>query len=385
MSHGLNPLALKGFHLNHVEYGFMRKSVVLSGLFCLSVLSGALASNDLPLQQQDFLKRVNGTKHLITEHMNLPGFQVGIMDTGFDVEHPVLKERVKGAVNFRDHNKDITASIKKDARHKEFGKPVSHGTHVAGIVAQLVPPMVSLNLAKCGSSFNHSSASVLTHTLDYLIRNPHIKICNFSFHFLRENIFQYELNLLLELAKTKLVVISAGNYSQEFGKDMNTQRVLDCVKNGNGNIIVVGASEQAVDGGPEVFAKRYSNRAGVLSDYFITAPGTVQSAMPLLNGKKLYDNKTGTSMAAPIVSGLLANILAYTGCTIEDAREALFSTASQPEGQSTMYGKGFVNFDAAFEKALELKARRDNSSYAGIVYNKAQIGLQTIRGYFSSW
>ena len=92
-----------------------------------------------------------------------------------------------------------------------------------------------------------------------------------------------------------------------------------------------------------------SNRCGIASDYCISAPGT-RIVSPWHTTSSTYYYATGTSMAAPMVSGGLALIKQkHSSLTNQQVVDRLFATAVDHDvySQSSIYGHGLMDIGAA--------------------------------------
>jgi len=95
----------------------------------------------------------------------------------------------------------------------------------------------------------------------------------------------------------------------------------------------------------------FSSRCGVAKDYCIAAPGEDINSAYSSSGNSQYAEFSGTSMAAPHVSGGLALLADYFRGQLGNTElvERLFSTANK-EGiysNSDIYGQGLMDLDAA--------------------------------------
>lgn len=88
--------------------------------------------------------------------------------------------------------------------------------------------------------------------------------------------------------------------------------------------------------------------------------GKVYDVSPTLgenSGQAAYIAHDGTSEAAPIVTGLLANMFeANPNLTADQAKEILYSTARPVSGDSTAVGRGAIDAQAAIAKATHFKS-----------------------------
>ena len=101
----------------------------------------------------------------------------------------------------------------------------------------------------------------------------------------------------------------------------------------------------------------YSNRCGIVSAYCVAAPGSsIYSAWYFANG--YHVSKSGTSMAAPMVSGALA-LIKHEFSSLSNAQvvSRLFTTALDTDeySQSSIYGHGLMDLNSATTAVAKLQ------------------------------
>ncbi|KYD27492.1 S8 family peptidase [Parageobacillus toebii] len=247
--------------------------------------------------------------------------KVGIIDSGIN-PHKDLK--VSGGINIVGNNGNY---------YDDYG----HGTKVAGIIAALdnsygiigVAPDVELYSIKVLKSNGKGSISDVVAGIEWAIEND-IDILNFSLQTTIDNSVlrnaiqkAYENNILL--------VASAGN--------MGGTKKVDTVTYPAAYDEVIAVA--AVDKNGE--RASYSSTGKRID---ISAPGdyvytTVQSG--------LYFLATGTSMAAPHVSGVAALVLeCQPNLDVEELRKILLKS-KKPFGNPKLYGKGIIDVPKAIK------------------------------------
>ncbi len=122
----------------------------------------------------------------------------------------------------------------------------------------------------------------------------------------------------------------------------------------------------------------YTNRCGVAAEWCITAPGggdnqTTEGIYSMYNDGS-YKRLSGTSMAAPMVSGALAALKSmFPNLSYQQVRDRLLTTANRT-GQyatSSIFGQGLMDLDAASSPVggLSLPTSKSDrgsvASYAG--------------------
>ena len=208
------------------------------------------------------------------------GIKIGIIDSGIDLRHPDLVGRVKKYANFTSG--DITNVTDENG----------HGTHVAGIMAANkngsgivgVAPMASLYVAKAFGKNGTADDKAVAGSLEWLIANK-VNIINMSFSANVEPTYYSQIKKAYD--KGIIIICAAGN---------------------SGNL---KKKEQGFPARyPEAISVAAVDMKGKVSDFSsknvnadIAAAGTeILSCYP--GGK--YARFSGTSMAAPIISGAAA-------------------------------------------------------------------------------
>lgn len=208
------------------------------------------------------------------------GIKIGIIDSGIDLTHPDLAGRVKKYRNFTVGDiSDVT---------DENG----HGTHVAGIMAASkndvgivgVAPMAGLYVAKAFDKNGVADDDAIAESLKWLIKNK-VNIINMSFS---SN--------------------SVPGYYEEIKEAYNKGIIVVCAAGNDGKVKRKGLGYPAKY--PETISVASVDMRGKVSDFSsknvgadIAAAGyEILSCYP--GGK--YAKFSGTSMAAPIISGAVA-------------------------------------------------------------------------------
>ena len=265
------------------------------------------------------------------------GSIVIIADTGTNVNHTDLDGNIIATKNFMDGSTDVSDSV-------------GHGTHVAGITgAEInntgmigVAPDVKMMIAKVTDNTAYSFSRAMK-AAEWGKENGSIAI-NVSAEIRLDNGFRASLvkgndgswysthwyygingyngskgeatNWKKALGNEQVLVKAAGNQGTEYSSGMNQ---MATATDSDGNLILDG--QMLVVGSYDIANKKisgFSNKAGTIcttytdgeckdaakiSDYYILAPGTgIYSTSK--NGN--YVHMSGTSMAAPAVTGALA-------------------------------------------------------------------------------
>ncbi|WP_318615784.1 S8 family peptidase [Sporosarcina sp. YIM B06819] len=217
------------------------------------------------------------------------GITVAVLDTGCDHDHPDLQQRIIGGRNFTDDD---------DSDPTTFLDYNGHGTHVAGTIAAQqdnkgvvgVAPEANLLIVKVLNRNGAGKYEWIISGIHYAIEQK-ADIISMS---LGGPIDAPELHEAIKkaIAHNILVVCAAGN---EGDKDESTDEFA--YPGYYNEVISVGSIND------KRHPSRFSNSHNEID---VVAPGE-EILSTYLNGK--YAKLSGTSMAAPHVSGALALII----------------------------------------------------------------------------
>lgn len=246
--------------------------------------------------------------------------KIGILDTGIDSAHPDLVGRVVGGKNF--------------IKGKSYLDDNGHGTHVAGTISAInndigvvgVSPNVQLYALKALDSNGNGNISAIIAGLQWAVSKK-LDIVNMS---LGTDVDSPALRLAIDNAASAglIIVAAAGNDGGEVDYPAAYDGVL--------GVAAIDSSFQVAG---------FSSHG---SQVDISAPGVeVLSTIP--GGK--YACYSGTSMAAPHVTGTLALIIqAHRDKGFSFDYEDLLNHvtgSSTSLGDSNYYGSGLVNLEKA--------------------------------------
>jgi serine protease AprX len=286
------------------------------------------------------------------------GVTIAIVDTGI-YEHPDLKGRIKGF-------KDLVGGKRKP--YDDNG----HGTHVAGCAAgdgtssqgryKGAAPRAELVGVKVLNKTGSGSMSTMLAGIDWVIANQ----------------VQYNINIMSMSLGGKpqggcaadplcqaverawdagiVVVVAAGNDGQDGPGSVSTPGISP-------KVITVGAMDDRgspgrADDQLAAFSSRGPAPDGVTKPD-ILAPGvnitslrSPRSYLDKANGSarvgEWYFTLSGTSMATPIVSGIIAQILEdRPSLTPDTVKARLLATAEDRGLPANDQGRGYVNADRA--------------------------------------
>jgi subtilisin family serine protease len=257
------------------------------------------------------------------------GIRVAILDTGVVADHPDLA----GAI---DDARDFTSSFWSTADR------VGHGTHCCGIVGARrndvgvvgVAPECRLLMAKVLGDDGAGDASSVAAGIDWAV-SAGADVLSMSFGSPQSSP-EIEQAIARAIAKQRFVVCAAGNNGQPDSVDYPAR---------SGVTVAVGSVDQ------NGTVSRFSSRGDQVD---ICAPGENILSTYLQNG---YARLSGTSMATPFVTGVVALLLAkhraQGGGTPVDTEQQLVehlrrtATDAGPQGKDPEYGYGLINPDSA--------------------------------------
>ena len=230
--------------------------------------------------------------------------KVAIIDTGVDDQHPDLVD-------------NLDMSLAYNSYYDTYGDTFdthSHGTHVAGIIGAVGNNQIGVSGVcwhvdmvpiKVMSDSNTTNSAALQRAINYA-KNNDIYIANVS---LNISLFDDDVITAVRLYSNAggLLIKSAGND----GVNINSNPAFIDLSDISG-VIIVGGLDYNMSGDYPYYGNNYGYNFGdEVVDLF--APGvSIMSTVPN-NG---YSTKSGTSMAAPFVTGTAALIKsANTGYT----------------------------------------------------------------------
>ncbi|MDO4976486.1 MAG: S8 family serine peptidase [Eubacteriales bacterium] len=254
---------------------------------------------------------------------------VAVLDTGIDSSNIIFqgKKILPGSYNFMNGGYDV-----KDT----YG----HGTHVAGIIANLTPDNVHFLILKVTNETGESTALSVNLALDYAIA-CNVDVINLSMGFLGQDAKYYTfLDEAINNAYKKGIPVCAAAGNDDTG--IYGKRVENCYPACNSQAITVSS----IDSNKNL--AWYSCKGSTID---FTAPGTdVISAG--LNGT--FVKGSGTSMAAPHLSAAMAYMklfnkhLSVDGCCMELKKRCQDLGA---RGWDMSYGYGYPKLDGLFQSA----------------------------------
>jgi len=238
------------------------------------------------------------------------GVRVAVIDSGIDAEHPVLKGKVKDAVEAYREGGRITF------RPSKSGDAAGHGTACAGIIARLAPDVSLYSIKVLGPNASGSGEMFLA-GLDYAIKQK-MQVVNLSLGTTKPDLFAPLHDLLDRAYHAGCIVVAAANNLPQpsFPSIFSSSLVSVSKKEGDD---------------PFDFTYRYGE---VIE---LVAPGVqVHTAWP--GGG--YRQLTGNSFACPHIAGIIALIMeAYPDLTPFQVKTILYAIARRNQMQKGSDGK----------------------------------------------
>lgn len=274
---------------------------------------------------------------------------VAVVDTGVDLTHPELRDHLVPGKNFvtqveteDEEGNTQLVDLKDNGPMDDNG----HGTHVAGIIAAGenqrgmtgIAPMVSImpikTLAYNESGFSSDVANGVIWAVDHGARVINMSLGAYGGSKALEKAVAYAHS------KGAVVVAAMGNDRDDPDRNHGESPSYPAALPG---VIAVGATDAADQ------AAYFSNAGRWIS---VSAPGdniySTTPTMPVRGGhvSQDYDYMSGTSMATPVVSGVIALMLSLTpNLTPAQVKSRLEQTADDVAvpGFDTATGRGRVN------------------------------------------
>lgn len=346
-------------------------------------LSASVSPNDFYYSNQWYLSKIKADKAW-EKISQTPDIVVAVIDSGIDINHPDLRE------NIWVNEREIAASGKDDDNNgfidDKYGwdfvnnvpdpKPkfiedwtesgISHGTLIAGIIAATgnnnegiagITWEAKIMALKAFNDRGEGKISDIVRAIDYAINNG-AHIINLSFMNLEYSDSLQEA--IIRAHRAGLIIVAAAGNELGGGYGYNTKEnpVYPACYDGRlvGENMVIGvAATDALDQKTNFSA--YGENCIDISAPGISFFGAITRGGSFSDENLLYDGYwSGTSMAAPLVSGTLALIMqANPELSRQEIVSILFASSDDISKLNPNYpnqlGNGRLNVDGAVEMA----------------------------------
>ena len=279
------------------------------------------------------------------------GVIVGVIDTGVDIDHPDLVNNIaSGGCDYVDGNSSCSDT---DASPSSQGAFMSHGTHVAGIIAG-----TKNNVGMHGVAYNAkilplragNSAGSITYTavdssIDRAISKG-AKVINASFG--GSSIPNTTAQKWLLAHNNDIVTVHAAGNNGGSNPILGAQLPYH-----NGYTALSSTLIAVVATNSSNTIASYSNRCGIAKNWCMAAPGDNIYSTVAVNDSNYsgnYGTMSGTSMADPHVSGAIAVLRSkWPSKSASQVVSILYDTATDigATGIDVIYGRGLLNLDNA--------------------------------------
>ncbi|SMN15404.1 Protease precursor [uncultured Candidatus Thioglobus sp.] len=294
------------------------------------------------------------------------GVTVAVIDTGVDVDHPDLAANIaSGGYDYVDND--------ADANPNGQGASMSHGTHVAGIIAGVkndigmhgVAYSAKILALRAGNSAGSLFSGAIESSIDQAISQG-VKVINASFGSSGMGGSTKD-KWLLAHNNDIVSVYAAGNSSlsdPSYGAKLPVDSGYEALA---GTLIAVVATDDSNT------IANYSNQCGVAKNWCMAAPGSgIYSTVDTTDDNDTdgdgYATFNGASMATPHVSGAVAVLRSkWPSKTAAETVTILYDTATDlgATGTDVIYGRGLLNLDNALyaQGALTVQTASGGSHY----------------------
>lgn len=285
------------------------------------------------------------------------GVVVDVIDTGIATNNREFAGRLLTGFNALNNSSNVEDDN-------------GHGTHTAGLIGAAAngvgvvgeAPEVQIRAIKALDKKGYGTQAQIESALAYAARD-NARIINMSIGG-RSPIAQSQLKAAVDAGK--LLVVAAGN---DAAQAPGYPAIYARERWANNQIFVVGSI------GAKGQLSSFSNKAGSAMYNYLVAPGEAIVSSYLNNATA---SASGTSQAAPIVSGIAADIISrWMYLKPNQVANILFTTATRMGKASAttpdpVYGWGLVNAAAALAPVGNPKVTSFNAGY----YNLGPAALQ---------
>jgi len=332
------------------------------------------------------------------------GVKVAVYDTGVEIEHPDLKDNYLYGFNFDD------IDYNTEPKTRTGIKPDYHGTAVSSILLASengeglvgVAPKANLVVIKNKYARDYLIIKAFAYALE---ESVDIVNCSWGTYDVSESVAEAIDDFVLNARDKKggFVVFAVGNAGADesvWGRDESTLESVIAVGSVNRDskrsaFSNYGEAIDLVASGGEFDSSDYSTMQGVSSADLLGDDG-LNSNDYVLDSESMI---IGTSFSAPIVSGVIANILSVNNSlTKDEVTDILYGTAQKvgdeaysQKGSYThnrYYGYGLIDSKGAIERSYDMPYRLDLNigwNFVANISNYAIYDLKNIFAYRDDW
>lgn len=327
----------------------------------LAAAASASAATYQPGYSQTWLTQIKLPSNVWAGTSGGAGVVIGIVDTGIDASNAELVGRVLpqsscAAVSFRCSN-----GVFDDQGHGTAVASIAAGASVTNTVLMSgVAPGVSIVAEKVLNSSGSGTDADVANGLT-LASDAGAKVINLSLTYIPTARIVAAINYAA--AKGATVVFAGGNDGKAINGGASTTGLTALALShlvfvGSVNSANVKSSFSNTPGSG--FASNTATLNATYASLWLMAPGESIVAPGIQYGKTAYAYWTGTSMAAPVVTGALALLektwpVLYRNGT---ATAVLFASSTDlgAAGVDSTYGRGLLNLTAAFQPIGSISA-----------------------------
>ena len=304
---------------------------------------------------------------------------VAVIDSGVDLDHPDLVNNIaSGGYDYVDDD--------SNANPDGQGAYMSHGTHVAGIIAGMknstgmhgVAYNAKILPLRAGVSSGSLTSSAIESSIDRAIAQG-AKIINASYG--GSSIGVNTANKYLSAHNNDIITVAAagndGNNNPDYPALLPSATGYTALQD---TLIAVVATDS------DNTIASFSNKCGTAKNWCMAAPGvniysTVDTTDNTDNDGDGYDTYNGTSMATPHVAGAAAVLRSkWPSKSNSQIVDILFDTATDlgTSGVDTTYGHGLLNLQNAMSAQGFLSLVSDSGTSYSL--NDSRMNFSEITG-----
>jgi hypothetical protein len=327
----------------------MRNSGLWLAALALCASSAALADSEIGLALASPVGSAEWLNSKVAKQANAPaahalnamgsGVTVGVLDTGINARHQDLAGRVNIAQAYNATNKSVGAPVDLNGHGTLVSSLIAGAMNGVGIYG-IAPLATILPVTIFAGSSGNGTEAYFTAGLQYTAGKA--SIVNLS---LGSPTSFGQTAMLAAVRAGQLLVVAAGN-SGLANPEWPARYARETWA--NGQIIAVGAVDTANK------MASFSDKAGDTRNFYLVAPG-VGDIGASASSNAGYVSGSGTSFAAPVVSGAAAVVKGYWPYLgSQQVASVLFKTATHlgtsPMGVAdVVYGWGVVNVGKAVQ------------------------------------